>query len=59
MAKDLNFVLGASKFAAAPVKLERKKLYGWTELRVQDPTAPSAGRRDWAATGRPSCRKAQ
>jgi len=37
MAKDLNFVLGASKFAAAPVKLERKKLYGWTELRVQEP----------------------
>jgi len=37
MAKDLNLVMGASKFAVAPVKLERKKLYGWTELRVQEP----------------------
>jgi len=37
MAKDLNLVIGTSTFAVAPVKLERKKLYGWTELRVQEP----------------------
>jgi len=37
MAKDLSLVLGANKFAVAPVKLERKKVYGWTELRIQEP----------------------
>lgn len=36
MAKALNLVLGGSTFALAPVKVERKKLYGWTELRVTD-----------------------
>lgn len=37
MAKALNLVLGGNTFALAPAKVERKKLYGWTELRVTDP----------------------
>lgn len=37
MAKALNLVLGGSTFALAPTKVERKKLYGWTELRATDP----------------------
>ena len=36
MAKALNLILGGSTFALAPTKVERKKLYGWTELRVTD-----------------------
>ena len=31
MAKELIFKLGGADFAAAPVKLERKKIYGWTD----------------------------
>ena len=38
MAKELVFSLGATDYAAAPVKLERKKLYGWTEVRATDPS---------------------
>lgn len=30
MAKELNFVLGSKTYAAAPVKLDRKKMYGWS-----------------------------
>lgn len=37
MAKALNLKLGGSTFALAPTKVERKKLYGWTELRATDP----------------------
>ena len=37
MAKALNLVLGSRKFELSPTKIERKKLYGWTELRVTDP----------------------
>ena len=36
MAKNLNLVLSGRVFALAPTKVERKKLYGWTELRVTD-----------------------
>lgn len=32
MAKELIFKLGDTEYSAAPVKLERKKLYGWTAL---------------------------
>lgn len=32
MAKELIFKLSGSEYPAAPVKLERKKLYGWTTL---------------------------
>ena len=36
MAKELTFHLGGNAFAAAPVKLERKKLYGWSSLVATD-----------------------
>lgn len=36
MAKELTFNLGGNTFAAAPVKLERKKLYGWSSLVATD-----------------------
>ena len=36
MAKELTFNLGGDAFAAAPVKLERKKLYGWSSLVATD-----------------------
>lgn len=36
MAKDLIFRLGDKDFAAPPVKLERKKLYGWTDIVATD-----------------------
>ena len=32
MAKELKYNLGGNAFAAAPVKLERKKNYGWSNL---------------------------
>ena len=32
MAKELLFKLVGSEYSAAPVKLERKKIYGWTSL---------------------------
>lgn len=37
MAKALNIAIGGSTYALAPTKVERKKLYGWTELRATDP----------------------
>lgn len=36
MAKNLNRLLSVHTFALAPTKIERKKLYGWTELRATD-----------------------
>lgn len=36
MAKELIFKLKDKEFSAAPVKLERKKLYGWTETVATD-----------------------
>lgn len=36
MAKELIFKLSGSDFAAAPVKLERKKIYGWTDTVATD-----------------------
>ena len=32
MAKEFTFILGGNAYAAAPVKLERKKIYGWSSL---------------------------
>lgn len=32
MARELTFRLGDAEFTAAPVKLERKKIYGWMTL---------------------------
>ena len=36
MAKELIFKLAGTDYAAAPVKLERKKIYGWTSLVATD-----------------------
>lgn len=36
MAKDLTFILNGTQYAAAPEKVERKKLYGWVDTRVTD-----------------------
>ncbi len=36
MARELTFKLSGSCFSAAPVKLERKKIYGWTTLVATD-----------------------
>ena len=36
MTKELIFKLSGSDFAAAPVKLERKKIYGWTDTVATD-----------------------
>ena len=36
MAKEFTFILGGAPFSAAPVKLERKKLYGWSSLMATD-----------------------
>ena len=32
MAKELIFKLSGADYGAAPVKLERKKIYGWTDI---------------------------
>ena len=36
MAKELSFTLSGTTFSAAPVKLERKKIYGWSTLVATD-----------------------
>ena len=36
MAKELTFKLAGAEYGAAPVKLERKKIYGWTDLVATD-----------------------
>ena len=36
MAKDLQFSLEGTAYAATPVKLERKKVYGWSSLVATD-----------------------
>ena len=36
MAKELQFKLGGQDYGAAPVKLERKKIYGWTDIVATD-----------------------
>lgn len=36
MAKALTFQIAGCEYAAAPVKLERKKVYGWTNLVATD-----------------------
>lgn len=34
MCRNLDFRIGGRSVALAPIKLERKKLYGWTEMRT-------------------------
>ena len=36
MARELTFKLAGSDYSAAPVKLERKKIYGWTSIVATD-----------------------
>ena len=36
MAKELRFSLSGTEFTSAPVKLERKKIYGWSDLVATD-----------------------
>jgi hypothetical protein len=36
MAKELIFKLSGADYGAAPVKLERKKIYGWTDVVATD-----------------------
>lgn len=36
MAKELRFSISGAEYAAAPVKLERKKIYGWSNLVATD-----------------------
>ena len=36
MAKEFTFILDGNAYAAAPVKLERKKIYGWSSLVATD-----------------------
>lgn len=36
MAKELLFQLGETEYSAAPVKLERKKVYGWSDIVATD-----------------------
>ena len=38
MAKPLTFKLDSNEFQLEPIKLDRKKLYGWTELIALDNT---------------------
>lgn len=37
MAKQLDIRINGRSFSVAPMKLERKKVYGWNELRVVTP----------------------
>ena len=36
MAKELRFTLDGAEYFSAPIKLERKKLYGWSSLVAAD-----------------------
>ena len=36
MAKELRFSLSGTEFTSVPVKLERKKIYGWSDLVATD-----------------------
>lgn len=43
MAKELSFSLAGAEYAAAPVKLERKKIYGWSNLVATDNSGEVCG----------------
>ncbi|MDR2661982.1 MAG: hypothetical protein LBC31_03185 [Treponema sp.] len=36
MARTISFAVGGAEYAASPVKVDRTKLYGWTELKALD-----------------------
>ena len=43
MAKELTFKLAGKEYGAAPVKLERKKIYGWTDTVATDRSGEVCG----------------
>ena len=43
MAKELIFKLSGTDYGAAPVKLERKKIYGWTDIVATDRSGEVCG----------------
>ena len=43
MAKELQFKLNGTDYGAAPVKLERKKIYGWTNIVATDRSGEECG----------------
>lgn len=43
MAKELRFSLSGTEYASAPVKLERKKIYGWSDLVATDKSGEVCG----------------
>ena len=43
MAKELIFKLSGAEYNAAPVKLERKKIYGWTDIVATDKNGDVCG----------------
>ena len=43
MAKELTFKLADKEYGAAPVKLERKKIYGWTDTVATDRSGEVCG----------------
>jgi hypothetical protein len=43
MAKELQFKLNGTDYGAAPVKLERKKIYGWTNIVATDRSGVECG----------------
>lgn len=36
MAKELTFILSGAEYSSSPIKLERKKIYGWSALVATD-----------------------
>ena len=36
MARQMTFKIGGGEYAASPVKIDRRKLYGWSELMAVD-----------------------
>ena len=38
MAKDLIFTLSGAEYSASPTKIDRKKLYGWSDVKALDDT---------------------
>ena len=36
MAKELKFTIAGTEYGASPVKLERKKIYGWSDIVATD-----------------------
>lgn len=44
MVKELMYKLAGADYVAAPVKLERKKIYGWSDIVATDQGGEAAAR---------------